>query len=628
MPANNTLIVTDLNYETIKNNFKNFVRNKTEFTDYNFEGAVLSRVLDILAYNTYYNSYYQNMIANEMFLDSATLRETVVSRAKELGYFPSSYKSAYIDLNIRFIPGDNPQEIVIPAFSKFLTALDGVRYTFQTLEDYSVINTNQGYIKTIRVFEGTIIKYTFNVVNGNRKFIIPNENLDVSQLKIFVRPSTTATAKDEYVYKDTILDINGNSRVFFVEETTNGEYEISFGDNVMGKTPENGSVIEVTALFSSGSAPNGINTFTSINFNGYNKNNTTVTYAPRIDSIISSAEGGQEKEQIESIKYNAPKYFERQNRIITDEDYKYFILSNYNYVQGVSVWGGETNNPPIFGKTMICVKPKSGFLLSQEQQNDMTETINQYNSLSIDPLFVNPTFTFINPKLVCYYNSDNTILSSDDIFSEIASRVQDYEVKYLGTFDLGFMPSKFIRHIEEADNSIVNTEATYTIEKRIFPVYNTIMSYEINFDKQLLYPYSGFQGVLSSSGFKFAGRDEECFIDDNGYGVLRIYYLTQTLEKKYVSLNAGTVDYTTGKIIVNSISINELSGLDIELRIMVKPATGTYIPKNNEIILLSYPEVSLFNSKVSTIVKTDYIQVIGNESPLYTNSIYLATINV
>lgn len=621
--ANTQLRVSELNFNDIKSNLKNYLKGKPEFLDYDFEASTLSRILDILAYNTYYASYYLNMVGNEMYLDSATLRQNVVSRAKELGYTPASMKSAYTDLTITIIPEDSPNKIIIPKYTKFKAKDDNdLDVVFYTDSDYIVSSTDGiTFTETVRVYEGNILTFTYTYDTEHDFFEIPNSNLDTESIKVFVKENLQSSTQTKYTLASDITEINSESEVFFLQENANGNFEIYFGDGVLGKHLELNNIITIECRFCNGESGNYLNNLTAPSYVGYNKDNTSVTYTPSAISTAYYTVGGSDKESIDSIKFLAPKFFGRQLRNVTDDDYTTYILENFRDISSVVVWGGDVNDPPLYGKVIIAAKPITGFVLSNSRREEIRSNIKKLNVQTVDPLFVDPIFTYLNLNLDITYNSGITSLSSNSILNKLLTAIETFETQNLGLFNQPFYISKFQQLIQKADKSIVDSDIKLLLEKRITPIYSSNITYKLSFSDKLSLPYEGALGTVSSEGFKLTNQTNITYIDDDGFGNIRLYYLNDQNNKVYLNNKAGTVDYENGIILLKNMDFEYLLNNAVEFKVYAKPNKLTYKPQLNEILLISNPGIILYDEVIDLEVARGNAETQGNYSPIQTNSI-------
>ena len=582
MAANSTIRVTDLNFNSIKSNLKAFLRGKPEFTDYDFEGSALSTIIDLLTYNTYYNSVYTNLVGNEMFLDSAQIRNNVVARAKMLGYTPTSARSASATLDVTITPSTNLNSVTINSNTLFTSTLDGIQYKFTTPDTY-VLTRESGYSSnTVTIKEGEPVTQKFTVDTSTaQRFVLDNDNVDTTSLKIRIQTSSANTAKRTFTQATNIVDVQANSQVFFIQENEDGKYEVLFGDSILGKALDNGNIVISDYRVTNGSVVNGANNFVAPSALGGQASFTV--------SVANSAFGGANAESMESIKFNAPKSFQRQNRAVISNDYKRTILAEAPDIQAVSVWGGEDNDPPIYGKVYIAAKPTSGNLLSDQRKAELVTLLTTKNVVTISPTFVDATFLYVVPTIKVRYNVSATSLLASAISDKVATAVLNFETSQLSLFDKKFRESDFIASVTESDQSILGANITYRMMKRFTPNQNVTTSYSIAFNNGISNPHAGHYGAVSSTSFTF--QNQTCFLDDDGNGVLRIYYLDSQNNKTYLNTSAGTVNYSTGLVIIQSVVITSSSTIEVS----TKPAINDIAPARNMILLISKAAIDVIN---------------------------------
>jgi len=559
--ANKKINITELDFDAIKANLKEFLKGQTEFQDYDFEGSGLSVILDILAYNTHYNAMYDNLAVNEMFLDSARKRNSVVSLAKTLGYTPRSAKCAYADVNITVTtPTLGPSVITIPAFSEFVTTIDGQTYTFRNREAISATGPSTVYnMNNIRLTEGEFLSYKFTV-NGNTRYIIPNENVDTDTIRVRVQENSQSSDFNTFVKASSLVEVDGSSRVYWLKEIDDGLYELIFGDGVNGVALANGNVITVDYQVSSLDAPNGARVF---KYNGVQVAGQAVTTV----FIVNPASGGDTAEDIESIKFNAPRSYAAQNRAVTTEDYKTIIYNQFPEAKSVTVWGGEDNNPPVYGKTFICIRPKSATKLTNQQKSDVVNTIlTNKNVVSVIPEIVDPDYLNIALDVSVYYNPRETIRSGRDIENIVRQTIFQYDDKELQRFDGVFRHSKLSRLIDMSEKSIVNNNTTVLIRRKIQPRYNVRAQYLINVVNPI-FTTGLAQNNISTTGFFINGSDNIHFLDDDGVGNIRLYLIGPSAEKIIIDPSIGTVDYAAGIINIRNLYLTAIADVDFEISI-------------------------------------------------------------
>ena len=484
MALSNKIKITDLDFDTIKQNLKTYLKTQTEFSDYNFEGSGLNVLLDILAYNTHYNAYYLNMVANECFMDSAAIRNSVVSHAKTIGYTPKSKiaSKAVIDFTI-VSNNDTPEVLTLPRGSSFRTNLiDNQSLNFVTLEDTTLTKVaNTFYFRDLEIFEGQLINYVYvHDTTNNPKgiFEIPDVNVDTTTLKVTVQHSVSNVSSEVYTLVTDVLDLNENSKVYFLQQNIYGKYEIYFGNDFIGKSISDGSVIVINYLITNGTLGNDISKFT---FSG------SLNYSEYIITVKSSSGGGSDAESIESIKTNAINQYSMQNRLITVKDYETYILTKYPIIDSISVWGGEDETPPVYGVVFVSLKPKDNYYISTtEKQRIIDEIIKPKSSISTDVKIKDPDYLYLKVYNTVKYDKNKTAYTEEQLKLAIKNALYNYNDLFLNKFDSTFVLSKAQDYIDAVDsNSIIGSNTLLRLEKRFSPELNILKSYEINFNVPL-----------------------------------------------------------------------------------------------------------------------------------------------
>jgi hypothetical protein len=546
-----------------------------------------------------------------------------VSKAKALGYTPRSRQSAQAKLFVTFSPGDNPTFVLIPAGTKFQTSIASRNYIFTTAKDWSAtFNSSTGkYEREIEIWEGvnTTQTFVYNSVSPSRMYLL-DDKVDTTSLVVTWQPNIGSSTKVTYSLATGLPGLDGDSTVYFLQEDVNGLYEIYFGDGVLGRALQNGEVITVSYRISNADAVNGATSFTAVGYGGQNPSNGASQYNVLTIDLTQSARYGVDRESISSIKFNAPKSYARQNRVVTAADYQSFLTEFFPELESFSVWGGQDNNPPIYGKTYICAKPVDGYLLSASRKQDIADTVAQYALLTNDTVVVDPVFTFMKVKSTVFYDSNKTTKTADQIFSGVVTALQDFEATTLDKFTAGFFKSKLATAVDASDDSVQSNTTTYALEKRLRPIFNSAITYQLDYHTSLQHPYDGFLGCLSSEGFYVSGKAEALYLDDDGLGNVRAYQLEGTT-KVYYDTTFGTIDYTAGIIKLDSVIFSDIVDESGDLRIFVTPVDDFYAPVRNEILLLSYPQITLFNTALGTIVKIDEVSTLGNSDELSSNYI-------
>jgi hypothetical protein len=484
------LRVTELDFDTIKNNLKAFLKQQNEFTDYDFEGSGLSVLLDVLAYNTHYNAYYLNMVANEAFLDTALLRNSVVSHAKSLGYTPYSAKApvAYINFEVESNNFNNATLTLTKGYSFLSNQIDGRPYSFVILEDVTATKANSTYLfENLKLYEGEIINYRFVYDEGSNPkqiFTIPEDNVDISTLKVTVYENSTTSDFSVYERVNEILDVTSTSEVYFLQESRTGKYQIYFGDNVIGKKLPNGGVVVLSYLVTNGSIANKANNFLAVSTVGdtlgENLNDFIIT-------PLSAAAGGSDRETVESIRSSSIKQYLSQNRLVTYQDYESFILNNYPNIDSVSVWGGEEEVPPVYGKVFVSLKPKNDYFISElEKERIIEEVIKPKAIVSVETQIKDPEFLYVKVYNDVTYNQNKTAYTTEIFKNLIKTTILNFFDVNVNKFNSTFALSKLEEEIDNlSDSSIIGIQSSIRLEKRFRPQLTTRTTYTINFNSEL-----------------------------------------------------------------------------------------------------------------------------------------------
>ena len=484
------LRVTELDFDTIKTNLKSFLNNQTQFTDYDFEGSGLNVLIDLLAYNTHYNAYYLNMVANESFMDTALLRDSVVSHAKTLGYIPYSTASSTAIINFSVESGSNTAAtLTIPSGYAFLSdQIDSKSYNFIVLEDTTVTKSNTKFIfESLELHEGQLVTYNFthnSASNPKQTFLLPDSNIDTSTISILVAPSAGNTSTTIYNAVTDILDVTGTSPVYFLQENKNGRYQIYFGNDAVGKSLPDGAIVSATYLLTNGSDANKANNFvgttTLTDSLATSLSNFTIT-------PISSASGGADRESVDNIKFSATSQYSTQNRLVTIKDYESYILNKYPSIDSISVWGGEDNIPVVYGKVFVSLKPKTDYYISEaEKQRIIDDIITPKSIISVSTQILDPEYLYIIIDSQVQYDTKKTTSSEIAIKNAIRSSILTYNSTNLNKFSSKLVLSKLQDSIDSTDlNSIVGSKTKLRVQKRFKPTLNANKSYTIPFNVKL-----------------------------------------------------------------------------------------------------------------------------------------------
>ena len=483
------LRVTELDFDTIKNNLKSFLKQQSTFTDYDFDGSGLSVLIDLLAYNTHYNAYYLNMVANESFLDTALLRDSAVSHAKTLGYTPHSRKSpvATITLTANSATTTSGSLTLSEGFSFLSDQIDGKSYNFTVLNDTSVTKSNnsQYIFSNLAISQGQLQSTQFTYDEGSNPkqlFVLPDKTMDTSTIKVGVQPNVSNTFSSIYSQSTDILDVDGTSEVFFLQENRDSNYEIFFGNNSVGKKLQDGSIITVTYLVTNGIDANKANNFVAkSSLSDTNGDSTTVIITP-----ISAASGGSEKESVDSIKFSAPNQFTSQNRLITKKDFETTVLREAPSVESISVWGGEDNVPVVYGKVFLSLKAKDNFFISNAEKQRIKDKIIKPKALiGLEAELIDPNFTFVLVNSTVLYDTRKTSLTNDGFKLAVKNSIVTYKLQNLDKFDSTFSLSKLSKAIDDTDqNAITGSETSIRLQKRVTPIFGTT-AYVIDYGERL-----------------------------------------------------------------------------------------------------------------------------------------------
>lgn len=583
------LKVTELDFVGIKQNLKEFLASQDEFSDYNFEGSAMSVLLDVLAYNTHYNATLAHLLANEMFLDSALKRSSVVSIAKSMGYVPNSQHSARatVDVTITAPSGYGGNTLLLSKNSTFTTTgLQSVEspsgiYSFAPDKDYTAVVANQvGSIKTfvfsnVNIIEGSRVSNTFIVDSTNLSgpFTIPNKNVDVTTLSVSVQTSSTELTTTNYTYSDTVVDIDGNSNVFWIEEGPDGLFQMTFGDNIIGKQLSYGNIISIEYFVGSGENGNNLTNFQLVN-SLINSNET------KLVETVNRSYGGNSIESIDSIKFNAPKFNTSRNRAVTSDDYKTLISRNFPGINSISVWGGELNDPPIYGKVFVCLDPVEGTIITdQDKDNISRDIIAPRSVVSVKTEFVDPEYTYIGLDSSLKFDQKRSTETSVQLENRIRSVITDYFTTNLNRLAKDFYYSQLSAQIMEASSAIITNSVDVTLHKRFSGIVSDTVPFKLtpNFGQNIL-PNSvrstNFTTFLNNSYYDvyLVDAPDSNPPDNQGSGKIQ---LVEISTGNILSADFGTVDYATGKINIPSCYFITLLGGASAFRIYTKPLNNT-----------------------------------------------------
>jgi len=596
----NKLVVSDYDFEAVKSNLKSFLQSQTSFQDYDFEGSSLNILLDILSYNTHYMAFLANMATNELYLDSADIRNNIVSLAKMIGYTPSSPRAplASIDVTLNNATGTS---VTMSKGTIFTTSVNDVTYQYVTNSDVTITPIAGVYkFSSLPIYEGSLVtfKYTVDSTDVDQKFIIPSANADTSTISVKVQNSSSDTTTNTYSLAGGYNNVTATSKVYFIQEGQDGKYEVYFGDGVNGIALSDGNIVILEYIVTNKTVSNGASSYSlSGNIGGF----TDVTIA-----TVSNSQGGSESETDESIRHNAPLQYAAQDRAVTTTDYETLVKSIYPNALSVSAWGGEDDETPRYGIVKIGVKAASGSTLTETTKQDIINKLKPYNVASVSPQIVDPEVTSVLLTSTVKYDSSSTTKSTDTLKSEITTAVTNYNTNTLQKFDAVYRHSKLTGLIDDVDTSILSNITTIKIRKSFTPTLASSTKYDIYFRNALFNPHSGHNssagGILSSTGFKVTGSDLEQFLDDDGQGNVRRYYLAAGI-RTYTNTTQGTIDYSSGQITLNSLNVASISNIrgstSTIVELTVTPNSNDVVPVRDQIV-----ELDISNSTITVTADT------------------------
>jgi|TARA_B110000483_G_scaffold243638_1_gene334715 hypothetical protein len=597
------LNVTELDFDQIKKNLKNYLKTQTAFSSHDFEGSGLSSLLDVLAYNTHYNAMAAHFALNEAFLDSAQIRGNIVTRAKLLGYIPRSVlaprATITITVDVSGESGTIPSTLTLPRGTKLTTNVDGRNFRYVVLNEQSAVLTGTTFtFSNVTIVEGTRKKLLYRVDNHieNQKYQISDDDADTSTLRVLIQANELSTSFDNYTKFESLINVNSSSRVFYLQENSNEYYEVYFGDGVTGKKPLNNNIVTLDYIFTNGGDSNGANVFTMVdNIGGYATNTVTT---------LAKADGGTERETSESIRFNAPLTFTSQNRAVTSDDYRAIIQKEFTNINSISTWGGEDNDPPDYGSIYIAIKPLVNETLTVNEKTEITNTILKGKSVvSITPVIVDPNFTYLELDVGFKYNPNLTDRSAVELTSVVRDTVTDYNFNELNKFDGVFRHSQILKAIDNADPSIQNSSVRPYMFMTITP-RKASDTLDNNFSLQFTAPFfssgASTNFIISSTLWKLNG-DEVYFGDIPISGTTNrqvIAYKVVDGVNVTVINNAGLINTTAGTITLNNFKPDDDSANTI--RITVVPNSLDLAPKRDQLIAID-PLRVIITPSVDTI---------------------------
>lgn len=587
---NSSINLIDLDQQSLLNDFRNFLRKQDQFKDYDFKSSSMNVLLELLAYNTFKNAFYTNMAFSERWLDSAQLQSSIFSHAKDLNYVPRSTRSAKAKVKIDFTATGDSQPYIIQKGSQLSTIVKSESLTFTIPETIIVSSVDENFSFETDIYEGIFVKDSYILTSDTQKFQITNNTIDLQSLSVtvFENNSTEGTS---YKKATTLLDLDETSKIFFVQTSETGKYEILFGDNIIGRRPSQNSIIILDYRISVGPEGNGAKSF-SVDFDPTNSNELTDT--PDLE-VIEASSNGQEQETNESIKYYAPRYYQTQERTVTASDYAVSLKQFFPEINAIAVYGGEELSPPQFGKVFIAVDIKNVDGLPQSKVTEYSNFIKQRSPFSIRPVFIEPEFLYLNIDSLVRYNLNTTTNTSNRMKALITDAVLKFNDDNLNDFGVILRNSQLTKSIDEVDSSIISNITDVTCYKTINPVLSKSNNFVVNFNIAILNTLPQQTQIYSSEDSKavysseFYYQSELCTIEDDGNGILRI--IKKQESNKIVLHNIGTVDYTNGIIKINDFKITSYVGNAI--RIYIVPEDKDIVANRNNILLIRPSDITV-----------------------------------
>ena len=569
--------VSNLDFEQIKVSLKEYMRSQSDFSDYDFEGSALATILDTLAYNTYYTAFNTNMVVNEMFIDSATLRDNVVAIAKQLGYRPKSATSptAYVSFSVNYTNATTDTELILQAGTGFVSSYDNNIYSYIATNDVTgQVANNVATFTDVPIREGTLLTNTFTVNSAikSQRFILDNRDIDTNTIRVQVYPGG-GSFNEEYKVADNILGVDGNSKVFFVDEIEDQRYEILLGDGVLGKKVGNNSRVEVSYITTSGAESNGVKTFV---FTGVVQNPNGVSPNAFTTTITSStaSSGGEAVESTSKIKYTAPKAYGTQERAVTAQDYEAIVRKVYPATSDIIIFGGEDQDPPEYGKVFIVLKPSDASYLTSLTKSQIVSDLKKYVVASVEPKIVDPSILFVEITSKIFYNSGMTDQRPAQIRDKTISSVQSYiDISDTEKFNGKFRYSKFVGVIDDADPSINSNLTSVMMRKDFYPQLNSTFYYEVCF--QNAFDEDCDDPVLSSTGFRVTEYPNfDVYVEDRNKKIVLYRLDSVTGEKVVLDSDIGDIDYVKGELKMYALTIIKGSFFDNRISLRVKPLSN------------------------------------------------------
>ena len=603
---------TNLNFEDIKSSIKDYLRENTNFSDFDFEGSNLTVIINLLAYNSYITAYNTNMVVNESFIDSATLRENIVSLARNIGYVPRSKRAAVaqIDYQVSGIATSNATVTFEPGLIANSLVSDK-NFLFSIPEKF-VSATSDGVTEgTLTIFQGQYLEKSWTVDNNqpNARYILPNSDIDTSTLRVKVKEDSSSTTVTEYKLVDNIIGVTSTSNIYLIQETSDEKYELLFGDGIFGRKLQSGNIIEASYIKTDGKDANGANFF---NFVGTisDENGANITSFQPIISSRVPAENGDDIETVQSIRNYAPRRYAAQNRAVTASDYEAILPSIYPNIESVSAYGGEDLNPPQFGRVFIAAKPRNGAFLAESTKKQLLQSLKNYSVAGIVPSFINLKYLYVEVDSYVYYNP-NFVGDPNNLKANVVSSITQYaQSEELNKFGGRFKYSNFTSLIDEVDTSITSNITTVRIRRNLSALINQFANYELCFDNEFFRGNDEYN--IKSTGFNVSGIDGVVYVADkvvvgSTIGNLFLFTLNNNSEPVIVSTKFGTVNYETGELLIDTVNITSTVLPDNIIEIQA-------IPMSNDVLARKELYLQLDVSKSNFFMRLDSISSGANTS--------------
>lgn len=592
--AANRLDVAALDFDLIKANLRDFLRSQPQFKDYDFDGAGINVLLDVLAYNTHYMGWYQNMLGNEMFLDSAQLRSSVVSLAKHLAYTPRSIRAARADVGIVITApqGNTQAAAVIEKGTKFTARIEGDVFDFITYKAYTAYRASDQFVfPSVELIQGISFQYKILVDTSipQQRFILPDNGIDVSTLTVRIQKSTTDNKTEVFNFADDITEVKKDSRVYFLQEVENGRFEVYFGDGIIGRAVQDGNVVILDYIVTSADAANGAASFSPAQpVAGIGPSFTAVT-------TITTAHSGAQPETIDQIKFAAPKNWESQNRAVTKTDYKTLVLKDYPVLDSIAVWGGEEAVPPQYGKVFMSLKPVEGFVVTEEaKQYVVRDVLKRRNIVSVLPEILDPDYTYMLIDCRVRYHPPETDKTQGEITSIVYEAIRTYNKTELGKFDRMLKYSRMLNSIDIADTSISNNLTTMKMRKRFRPRLRATTNYEFDLHNPIAkFSFYSSQFVVAQDSLVQYNAGDIHYLEDDGAGAIWIVRIVKGQPNTRMK-KAGKINYATGIITIEQLNpflLVDEGALDID--IFMTPAENDIVPKRNNILTILDTDITV-----------------------------------